>query len=147
MGYKTVITDHSLFGFADSASIHINKVVEWTLSDINHVICVSHTSKENTVLRARMYDPALVSVIPNATDTTVFTPLPEVRGKSWGGAMSEKITIVVMTRLVYRCVWGQTLRALRLFVAGFALRSRRFAPLRCLRWQCHSDASCLWTSL
>lgn len=26
MGYKVVYTDHSLFGFADAASIHINQV-------------------------------------------------------------------------------------------------------------------------
>eukprot|EP00668_Euglena_longa_P012395 GGOE01014843.1.p1 GENE.GGOE01014843.1~~GGOE01014843.1.p1 ORF type:complete len:464 (+),score=155.05 GGOE01014843.1:137-1528(+) len=100
MGYKTVFTDHSLFGFADSVSIHTNKLLELGLSGIDHVICVSHTSKENTVLRARMSDPTLVSVIPNATDTTVFTPSESVKYKSW--AIVEKITIIVMARLVYR---------------------------------------------
>ena len=36
-------TDHSLFGFADAASIHINKLLQLTLSDVDHVICVSNT--------------------------------------------------------------------------------------------------------
>jgi hypothetical protein len=36
------------------------------------------SSKENTVLRGQL-DPHLVSVIPNAVDTTVFTPDPSVR--------------------------------------------------------------------
>lgn len=30
-----------------------------------------------------MSDPTLVSVIPNATDTTVFTPSESVKYKSW----------------------------------------------------------------
>eukprot|EP01006_Ploeotia_vitrea_P013686 TRINITY_DN35714_c0_g1_i1.p1 TRINITY_DN35714_c0_g1~~TRINITY_DN35714_c0_g1_i1.p1 ORF type:complete len:473 (-),score=19.37 TRINITY_DN35714_c0_g1_i1:50-1468(-) len=99
MGLKTVFTDHSLFGLADAPSIHINKVLEFTLSDIDHVICVSHTSKENTILRARV-NPSKCSTIPNATDTTAFTPSARVKYRSWG--FVENITIVVMTRLVYR---------------------------------------------
>lgn len=43
MGLKTVFTDHSLFGFADPGSILGNKLLKFTLSDIGHVICVSHT--------------------------------------------------------------------------------------------------------
>jgi phosphatidylinositol glycan class A protein len=100
MGLKTVFTDHSLFGFADSSSIHSNKLLEMTLAGIDHVICVSHTSKENLFLRARMRDPGLMSVIPNATDTTVFTPSESVKYKTW--SIVERITIVVMARLVYR---------------------------------------------
>lgn len=94
MGLKTVFTDHSLFGFADASSIITNKFLEFTLSDIDHVICVSHTSKENTVLRASLL-PKIVSVIPNAIDATVFTPDPSKRFK-------DKITIVLVSRLVYR---------------------------------------------
>ena len=106
MGYKTCFTDHSLFGFADASSIHMNKVLKFSLSDISHVICVSNTrfspffslskykSKENTVLRAQL-DPRIVSVIPNAVDATEFMPNPALRDPS-------KITIVVMSRLVYR---------------------------------------------
>ena len=49
--------------------------MKFTLSDIDHIICVSHTSRENLVLRAHV-DPALVSTIPNAVDTTKFVPNP-----------------------------------------------------------------------
>ena len=43
MGLRTVFTDHSLFGFADAASILTNKLLKFILSDVDHVICVSHT--------------------------------------------------------------------------------------------------------
>lgn len=43
MGYKVCFTDHSLFGFADASSILTNKLLKFTLSDVDHVICVSHT--------------------------------------------------------------------------------------------------------
>lgn len=43
MGLRTVFTDHSLFGFADAASILTNKLLKFALSDVDHVICVSHT--------------------------------------------------------------------------------------------------------
>ena len=38
-----MFTDHSLFGFADAGSILGNKMLKFTLSDVDHVICVSHT--------------------------------------------------------------------------------------------------------
>ena len=43
MGLRTVFTDHSLFGFADGSSIVTNKLLEFILADVDHVICVSHT--------------------------------------------------------------------------------------------------------
>jgi len=46
MGYPACYTDHSLFGFADAASIHINKMLTFTLADIDHAICVSNTCRE-----------------------------------------------------------------------------------------------------
>lgn len=61
---QCVFTDHSLFGFADSSSIFMNKTLKVALADVSHVICVSNTSKENTVLRTCI-PPARVSVIPN----------------------------------------------------------------------------------
>jgi phosphatidylinositol glycan class A protein len=69
---------------------------KFTLSDIDHIICVSHTSRENLVLRARV-DPALVSTIPNAVDTTKFVPNP-----SAAPPIKERINIVILSRLVYR---------------------------------------------
>jgi phosphatidylinositol glycan class A protein len=94
MGYKVVFTDHSLYGFADVGSIHMNKVLQFSLADIDQAICVSHTSKENTVLRSGL-SPAKVFMIPNAVDTAMFKPA-SVRPST------DIITIVVISRLVYR---------------------------------------------
>ncbi|XP_057669528.1 phosphatidylinositol N-acetylglucosaminyltransferase subunit A isoform X3 [Diorhabda carinulata] len=94
LGMKTVFTDHSLFGFADASAVITNKFIQITLSDCNHCICVSHTGKENTVLRAKV-ESQRVSVIPNAVDTYSFTPDSNQRSK-------DKITVVVVSRLVYR---------------------------------------------
>uniref|UniRef100_A0A8D8UZC8 Phosphatidylinositol N-acetylglucosaminyltransferase subunit A n=1 Tax=Cacopsylla melanoneura TaxID=428564 RepID=A0A8D8UZC8_9HEMI len=94
LGLKTVFTDHSLFGFADSSAIVTNKCLEISLAACNHCICVSHIGKENTVLRARV-NHSNVSVIPNAVDTTVFVPDPSKRSQ-------DNIIIVVVSRLVYR---------------------------------------------
>ncbi|KAL8407746.1 hypothetical protein RB594_006545 [Gaeumannomyces avenae] len=128
MGLRTVFTDHSLFGFADPASILTNKLLKFTLSDVDHVICVSHTCKENTVLRASL-DPLMVSVIPNAVVAENFRPLSQasdallrpVSGSVASGTASgsgrqtdpspqwprnppgpnDTITIVVISRLFY----------------------------------------------
>ncbi|CAO3655394.1 unnamed protein product [Mucor fragilis] len=94
MGLKAVFTDHSLFGFADASSILTNKLLKFSLSDVDHVICVSHTSKENTVLRAAL-SPRHVSVIPNAVVASQFLPDPTAPDPNY-------ITIVVISRLVYR---------------------------------------------
>ncbi|XP_068602600.1 phosphatidylinositol N-acetylglucosaminyltransferase subunit A [Brachionichthys hirsutus] len=94
MGLNTVFTDHSLFGFADVSSVLTNKLLTISLCDTNHIVCVSYTSKENTVLRATL-DPEIVSVIPNAVDTADFTPDTARR-------QDDRITVVVISRLVYR---------------------------------------------
>ncbi|KAL9266689.1 Phosphatidylinositol N-acetylglucosaminyltransferase subunit A-like protein [Drosera capensis] len=94
MGYKVVFTDHSLYGFADVGSIHMNKVLQFTLADVSQAICVSHTSKENTVLRSGL-PPEKVFVIPNAVDTAMFKPALE-------RLKDDQIVIVVISRLVYR---------------------------------------------
>lgn len=86
MGYPSVFTDHSLFGFADASSIHMNKLLKIVFSNVSHVICVSNTSKENTVLRAQIH-PSGVSVIPNAVDSSAFVPEPANR-------TSGRLTIV-----------------------------------------------------
>ena len=82
LNIKTIFTDHSLFGFADASSIVTNKLLEFTIAQSDHVICVSHTSRENTVLRANLEDPHFVSVIPNALESTMFVPDPEKADKS-----------------------------------------------------------------
>lgn len=95
LGYRVCYTDHSLFGFGDLASIHINKALTVTLSDVDRVICVSNTCRENLVLRASLH-PSLVSTIPNAVDPTKFTPDPTKRFPN------HTINIVILSRLVYR---------------------------------------------
>ena len=122
---RTVFTDHSLFGFADAASILTNKLLKFILSDVDHVICVSHTwyvsqdpsivvsdrpSKENTVLRASL-DPLMVSVIPNAVVAENFRPLSHPSYPAEFGNQvvpipqhlgpHDTITIVVISRLFY----------------------------------------------
>ncbi|KAM3968089.1 phosphatidylinositol glycan anchor biosynthesis class A [Aphomia sociella] len=94
MGLKTVFTDHSLFGFADTSAVLTNKYLQMCLCECDHCICVSHTGKENTVLRAKV-NKDKVSVIPNAVDTYNFTPDPSKRDPNF-------ITIVIVSRLVYR---------------------------------------------
>ncbi|KAL1528334.1 hypothetical protein AB1Y20_009688 [Prymnesium parvum] len=95
MGYRVVYTEHSNFGFSDSADIHINKLCRFVLSQADTVVTVSHTSKENVSLRCHL-DPTNVFVIPNALDATQFRPDPD--------NISPKgcINVVVLTRLVWR---------------------------------------------
>ena len=117
MGLRTVFTDHSLFGFADAGSILTNKLLKFTLSDVDHVIGVSHTCKENTVLRASL-DPLMVSVIPNAVVAENFAPLTQNTRLHHSGSVTSQdargvipqmqrigahdtITIVVISRLFY----------------------------------------------
>jgi phosphatidylinositol glycan class A protein len=69
MGYRVCYTDHSLFSFSDAAGIHINKLMKFSLSCVEHAICVSHTCRENLVLRSS-FSPLRSSAIPNAVDPT-----------------------------------------------------------------------------
>ena len=96
MGYKCVFTDHSLLGFSDTSAIHMNKLLVLTLSDCNHVVCVSHTAKENTVLRSGA-PPRRVSVVPNAVDAARFTPDSSMRRSENG-----RVVVAVTARLAYR---------------------------------------------
>ncbi|KAF1326037.1 Phosphatidylinositol n-acetylglucosaminyltransferase gpi3 subunit, partial [Globisporangium splendens] len=106
MGFlRTVYTDHSLFGFADAASVHLNKIMKFSLSTVDHAISVSHTCKENLVLRASI-SPDIVSTIPNAVDATKFTPPTAAElllqpGRTPSGA-KQTINVVIISRLVYR---------------------------------------------
>nr|TKW33152.1 hypothetical protein SEVIR_2G213700v2 [Setaria viridis] len=72
----------------------MNKVLQFTLADIDQAICVSHTSKENTVLRSGI-SPEKVFMNPNAVDAAMFTPSPE-------RLSCDEIVIAVISRLVYR---------------------------------------------
>ncbi|KAF4616933.1 hypothetical protein D9613_008707 [Agrocybe pediades] len=105
MGIRTVFTDHSLFGFDDAASILTNKLMVGTLKNVDAVICVSHTGRENTVLRGELFernedDPNVlelrksVYVIPNSLIAEQFKPSIQ--------PPSDTITIVFLSRLAYR---------------------------------------------
>ncbi|KAF9226232.1 glycosyltransferase family 4 protein [Gyrodon lividus] len=104
-GVRTVFTDHSLFGFEDAASILTNKLLAAALKNVDAVICVSHTGRENTVLRGQLFEPSedpsvsvvrpSVFAIPNALVAEQFIPSPQPRP-------SETINIVVISRLAYR---------------------------------------------
>eukprot|EP00892_Ulva_mutabilis_P000994 jgi/Ulvmu1/10896/UM007_0073.1 len=118
LGLPVVFTDHSLFGFADAASICTNKLLKWTLCDVQAVVCVSHTSKENTVLRAAL-PPARVYVVPNAIDMPCFRPFPRPPPPP------DTITVVMLSRLVYR-------KGVDLQVAAIPELCRRHPRLRFL---------------
>ncbi|KAM3184105.1 hypothetical protein ACTXT7_009032 [Hymenolepis weldensis] len=94
MGLSALFTDHSLFGFADLSSILANRALYMFLNVVDNFICVSNVAKENTVLRGHM-EPERVYVIPNAIDSTAFTPDPSCRDP-------DNITVVIISRLVYR---------------------------------------------
>ncbi|WVF69309.1 hypothetical protein IAT40_004085 [Kwoniella sp. CBS 6097] len=94
LGIRSCFTDHSLFGFGDAVGVLTNKLLVAALRCVDGVICVSNTGRENTVLRAQL-DPELVSVIPNALEPDKFEPDPSRTDP-------EHITIVVISRLVYR---------------------------------------------
>ena len=59
--------------FIQVGSIHINKVLQCTLSDVDAAICVSNACRENLVLRTGL-PPELAYTIPNAVDPDRFTP-------------------------------------------------------------------------
>jgi len=90
-----MFTDHSLFGFADAASIHINKVMKWHLANADAAICVSHCNRDNLTLRSAM-SPSKIFVIPNSVDTLKFTPDPSLRRPK------GTINIVFIARLTFR---------------------------------------------
>ncbi|KAF8429481.1 glycosyltransferase family 4 protein [Boletus edulis BED1] len=105
-GVRTVFTDHSLFGFEDAASILTNKLLAAALKNVDAVICVSHTGRENTVLRGQLFEPSeedpslsvvrsSVYTIPNALVAEQFIPSP------WPQPL-ETINIVIISRLAYR---------------------------------------------
>ena len=94
LNIPTVFTDHSLFGFSDASAVVTNTFLKFSLANTTHTICVSHTGKENTVLRTSV-PPEMVSVIPNAVDSVVFRPGKQARSP-------EVVTVVIGSRLVYR---------------------------------------------
>ncbi|VAH80937.1 unnamed protein product [Triticum turgidum subsp. durum] len=92
----SVVHGHQAFStMCHEALMHARTMgYKFTLADIDQAICVSHTSKENTVLRSGI-SPEKVFMVPNAVDTAMFTPSPD-------RLSCDEIIIVVISRLVYR---------------------------------------------
>ncbi len=99
MGLPCVYTDHSLFSFNETLPILLNLLMRFSLSTVDHCIAVSHTCKENLTMRASL-DPWATSTIPNAIDPQLFLPDPGRRGD--GQPLSDRVNIVILSRLVYR---------------------------------------------
>lgn len=97
LNIPSLFTDHSLFGFSDMSAIVTNTFLQYSLSNTSHTICVSHTGKENTVLRSKV-PMNQVSVIPNAVDSVMFEPGPKRRFDE----DRRVVTVVIGSRLVYR---------------------------------------------
>lgn len=94
LGVPTVFTSHSLFGFVDVSNVLMVKAVKWCLASCHHIVCVSHTAKENLVLRSHLH-PSRFWVIPNAIDAADFAPAPERRA-------AGRVTVVFAARLTHR---------------------------------------------
>lgn len=101
-GVKTVFTEHSLFCYDDFTGIHLNKLIKWSFRDLDAAICVSHACKDNFVLRAK-YDPAKTFTVPNAVDSSRFTPDSSIREEEIAKSGNpDQINIVFISRLAYR---------------------------------------------
>ncbi|KAL8407747.1 hypothetical protein RB594_006545 [Gaeumannomyces avenae] len=100
MGLRTVFTDHSLFGFADPASILTNKLLKFTLSDVDHVICVSHTWPLSQASDA-LLRPVSGSVASGTASGSGRQTDPSPQWPRNPPGPNDTITIVVISRLFY----------------------------------------------
>ncbi|CAG8684583.1 7054_t:CDS:2, partial [Gigaspora rosea] len=124
MGMRVCFTDHSLFGFVDASSILMNKVLKFTFSDIDLVICVSNTSfvnnyfsnayihicfnshclftvNWNSYLNSKentvlraALTPQMVSVIPNDVVASQFKPGPSAQDKNFSSGMDLLVAAI-----------------------------------------------------
>ncbi|KAL7066278.1 glycosyl transferase, group 1 family protein [Cryptosporidium serpentis] len=97
MGYKVVYTDHSLFGLSNFDSIHVNNILKISLSCVDDIICVSYTNKKNLIYRASI-NPKNITVIPNAIDSSRFTP--NLNHRYFG--KDSLVVIISICRMTYR---------------------------------------------
>ena len=71
LGLKTVLSEHSFHAIKELGSICLNKMLKWYTKEMDATIAVSHASKDNFTLRAKV-SPHSCFVIPNAVDTNKF---------------------------------------------------------------------------
>lgn len=118
MGLCTVYTEHSLFNLRDLAGFVLNRFMAVLMASVNaqHVICVSHVTRENFVLRTGV-NPSDVSVIPNAVDAGSYTPDPS----QWPAPPC--INIVFIGRLTYR-------KGVHLLIGVMPVISKRHSNVR-----------------
>jgi phosphatidylinositol N-acetylglucosaminyltransferase subunit A len=106
MGLASVYTDHSLFGFDDLASVILNRVLQTTLSTVDAAICVSHTCRDNFILRTRMASRSAshsniplsrrVRVIPNAVSTSKFKPCASAHNENDRCAIGVDVDLLML---------------------------------------------------
>lgn len=96
LGIYTVFSDHSLFCFNDASSFYMNLLLKVSLSLTNNLICVSYCSKENTAIRAKIKNPSLISVVPNAASDSFS------QGQRGDKRNRTTLNIVCVSRLVHR---------------------------------------------
>jgi phosphatidylinositol N-acetylglucosaminyltransferase subunit A len=101
MGIPSVYTDHSLFAFNDLASVILNRVLRTTLCTVDGAIAVSRVCRSNLILRAHL-DPSHVRVIPNAVDTSKFTPDPSRRCKDRYASVKDVMFLFIRDRITIR---------------------------------------------
>ena len=110
MGLHTVFTEHSLYkpsvSYYDIFSFDsfVNFFLRITLSNVDHVICVSNSCKENLLQRANKdkddNESLSCSTIPNAIDPQKFKPNAAMNMTTRDA--NTRVKVIVMSRLVYR---------------------------------------------
>ncbi|AQZ17800.1 SPT14 (YPL175W) [Zygosaccharomyces parabailii] len=98
MGLRTVFTDHSLYGFANIGAILLNKLLKFSLTNIDRTICVSNICKDNMIVRTDIA-PEKISVIPNAVVSQDFKPMEKKNSLKGNKDPNKSITLVVISRL------------------------------------------------
>ena len=140
LGVKTVLTEHSLYDSSSSSNgnffassffsfdLFVNKVLEITVADIDHIICVSNSCLTNVMTRTNLMqkkvyidNPNMISMIPNAFTASQFQPITanevkQIQSKGMREArttennnkngvtnyMEHGVTVVLLSRLVQR---------------------------------------------
>lgn len=121
LGVKTVLTEHSLYDstssnnnnlyFSFSFDLFVNKVLEITVADIDHIICVSNSCLTNVMTRTNLIqkkvyveNPNIISMIPNAFTASHFQPITAGEAKQLrSNTMKDGgVTVVLLSRLVQR---------------------------------------------
>ncbi|KAL7716417.1 phosphatidylinositol N-acetylglucosaminyltransferase [Entamoeba marina] len=94
LGIRIYLTEHSLFSMKGLGSIVVNFLAQTTLANADGCVAVSHCTKENMCIRAKL-NPSKIYVIPNALEPAKFQPDSSKKDPNC-------INIVILSRLVYR---------------------------------------------